>query len=499
MRKALSRNPNMVLMLLAGYFLLAMVVRVLRSGALEVDETQQAFVSQFLMMGYGAQPPFYNWLQHGLAEVLGMSIATLTLLKNTVLFLFCLFFAFTARILTKDRSVSDLAVLGTLTLSPIFLLSQRDLAHTVVALFAASLFLYAVFRTLTKPSLAGYVLTGVAVGIGVISKYNFIVLPIAALIAILPEKDLRARLFDWRVLVSILLAGIIVAPHALWVLQNLGAATAQTLGEMKDDNDSRHIPDALEGVLDFVLTTIKAGAPTIAIFAIIFYRDVGRIIKAGDQWTRVIGRMLVACLAIVLVIVLFIGATHMRQKWLVVYMILLPLYLSLKIHAAGLDTTRKIAPMLWIVGALTIGSLAILLSRGLVNPLFNRYSLIHIPYAGFSRAIERDGFGKPQFVIASDVLVGGNMKIQFPDATVFASQRPDQIMPSHWPPGATVLVVGTTVDGKLPEDNAQGLQMLATGAGLPPADNIRRAEIPYPGGGTRRHDFSYSWIRIAQP
>ena len=51
MRKALSRNPDVVLMLIAGYFLFAILSRVIRSPGLEVDESQQAVLSQFLLLG----------------------------------------------------------------------------------------------------------------------------------------------------------------------------------------------------------------------------------------------------------------------------------------------------------------------------------------------------------------------------------------------------------------------------------------------------------------
>lgn len=85
MRKVLSRNLDSTLILIAGYFLLAFVVRILRSSALEIDETQQALLSQHLLLGYGSQPFLYTWLQHGVNGLLGPSIASLSLLKNGLL------------------------------------------------------------------------------------------------------------------------------------------------------------------------------------------------------------------------------------------------------------------------------------------------------------------------------------------------------------------------------------------------------------------------------
>ncbi|MGH6806727.1 MAG: ArnT family glycosyltransferase, partial [Ensifer adhaerens] len=209
MLEFVERRPNLVIALLAAYFLLCIALRLTVSNSLEIDEAEQAFVSQFLRFGYGPQPPFYNWLQYGLGAVLGPSLATMTLLKNLLLFLCCLFYGLAAREVLADRRLALIAMLGVLTLPPIFLLAQRDLSHTVAALLAVSLFLYGFLRTLARPSLAGYALTGVAVGVGFIAKYNFALVPAAAVIAILPERDLRARLFDWRILISLALAALI--------------------------------------------------------------------------------------------------------------------------------------------------------------------------------------------------------------------------------------------------------------------------------------------------
>ncbi len=494
MRRYLSRNPDVIIYLIAAYYLLAILVRVVRSPALEVDETQAA-LSQFFFWGYGSQPPLYHWLQLGLAEVFGMSIATLSILKNAILFLCCLFFWLTARLLTQDRALSGLATLGVLTLPPIFLMAQRDLTHSIIALLAVSLFLYAFFRTLKQPSLGGYLLAGVAVGLGALSKYNFVLVPLAAILAVLPEKDLRARVLDWRMAVAVLVSVLVVLPHGLWVLENMAIATGQTMGEMTEGHEHLSF-QGLYGAFDLVVSTLRGSAVTLAIFAALFYRDIKRILTASDQWTRVTGRILLLCLFMVLVIVLALGVTNIRQKWLIVYLILLPLYLTLKIRAAGVDVKPKLPGMLAATSALTIGVLIILLFRGLVTPYYGRYSLVHIPYDRFAQAVRRDGFAEPQYVISSG-LVGGNLKIQFPKATVFIGNPTTEALPATWPAGATVLIAGTGDEGKLPENPGAALAALAARSSLPPPTDIRHVEVSYAGGdGEKKHAFYYAWTVI---
>ncbi len=496
MRRYLSRNPELIITLIAGYYLLAIIVRLVRSPGLEIDESQAA-LSQFFQWGYGSQPPIYDWLQLGLARIFGMSIATLSILKNTILFLCCLFIWLTTRLLTGDRFLSGAAALGVLTLPPVFLMAQRDLTHSLLAILAVALFLFTFFRTLQRPSLGAYLLAGIAVGLGTLSKYNFVLVPLAAILAVLPEKDLRARVLDWRMLAAVAVSALIVLPHGLWVLNHIGLATGQTMGEMTEGHDGVSF-HGLYGALDLIGAALKGSATTLAVFALVFFKDIRRILPASNQWTRITGRILLLSLLIVLVIVFALDVTNVRQKWLIVYLVLLPLYLCLKIHAAGVEVAPKLPGMVAITSALTIGVLILLLFRGLVAPYFGRTSLVHIPYDGFAQAVRRDGFPEPQYIIASSGIVGGNLKIQFPKATVFIGNPATDDAPSNWPAGATVLLAGTDLEGNMPANPGAELAAMAARAALPAPADIRHLEVPYYGSkAEKRHAFYYAWTATA--
>ncbi|MEH3126063.1 ArnT family glycosyltransferase [Agrobacterium cavarae] len=490
MRKVFSRNLDLTLILIAGYFLLAFVVRIVRSSALEIDETQQALLSQHLLLGYGSQPFLYTWLQHGVNVLVGPSIASLSLLKNGLLFLCCLFFWLTARLLLRDRTLANIATLGVLTMPTVFVMAQRDLTHTVLALSSVALFSYALFMTLKAPSVGGYLLTGLAIGIGAIAKYNFVFVPLAAVVAIAMDKDLRQRLFDWRMLLTIGAAVALVLPHCLWVVNHFDIATTQTTREMRDISDSTTLY-AVDGTLDLLVAFLKSVALPSAICAALYFRDIKTILRASDQSTRLVGRIILFSMIFVLLMVLAMGITHMRQKWLAVYVLLWPLYLCLKVQAAGLSGERKLKPMLTSTFTLAIGFLGVLLARGLVSPHFERYSLVHIPYDGFAETLRHEGPFKPDYVIAFGGLAGGNLKIQFPDAMVVTTDTDIETIPALWPAGAVILLVDTKDDGESPEDFKDALASLAERVSLPAPTDIRHVNVPY-GASGRSHTFYYS-------
>ncbi|HEV7306162.1 glycosyltransferase family 39 protein [Ensifer sp.] len=498
MLEAVNRRPNLVFALIAGYFLLCVVLRLSLSSSLEIDESEQAFVSQFLMLGYGSQPPFYNWLQYGLTSLFGPSVATMTVLKNGLLFLCCLFLGLAGREMLYDRRLSAIAALGILALPPIFLLAQRDLSHTVAALFAVSLFLYGFLRVMTRQSLFAYALTGVAVGIGVISKYNFAIVPAAAILAILPEAKLRARLFDWRILVAVVVCTLIALPHGYWILQNLGAASSNTFKEMGAAQEASAFSKALKGIVALVAATLRGAALPLALFALVFRKDLASIWRAESTWTRVLGRMILICLGVVLVIMLAIGATHMREKWLVLFLVLLPLYLALKVEAAGVETTLSVRPFLFLVAFIVVTTLVVVSARAVVRPWFGKFSRLSIPYSTLVDTVVSNEGREPALVFAPSKLVAGNVRTRLHGAKVFvpgnaSSPQPDDLT-------GPLLVVwsdGGKLDAPPPERLVAALKSL----GVPETEMIaKQLALPYLHGTRQdRYGFGYFWIDDPSP
>jgi 4-amino-4-deoxy-L-arabinose transferase-like glycosyltransferase len=492
-RSFIAQKPITIIYLIAGYFTLSIVFRILWPGGLENDEAEQAFTSQFLFFGYGSQPPLYNWLLYGLTSLFGISVAMLSVLKNSLLFLCCLFCGFAARNLVEDKSLPAIAMLSVLSLPAVFLLSQRDLSHTVAAFFAVSLYLYALTLTLKKPSLGSYLLVGIATGIGLLSKYNFAVLPPAALLAILPEPDLRKRIFDWRLTLSIAVALIIVAPHANWILHNMTEASGQTLAEMKHGSETNKLPHALLGTLSLANAFIRGMAPAVAVFVLVFYRDLGKILRARNQWTRMVGRMLIACLVIVFIVVLAIGAIQIREKWLAPYFLLMPLYLILKVDAAGVDVNRRLPAFLAIVAVLTVGVLVMLFTRIIAGPMIGRYADINIPYDGLAKIIRSDAQSDTPVIVAPGFGFTGNMRIQFPRSTVLQPQMLQDASLAANLGKEPVVLVWPDKNGNAPPSwvaSAAG----SMGVNVTP-ENIRRVDVPYRYG-AKDDVYHFSLLRI---
>ena len=493
MLETIDRRPGAVALAVAGYFLLCITLRLSVSNSLEIDEAEQAFLSQFLLLGYGPQPPFYNWLQYGLAQAIGTSLATMTILKNGLLFLCCLFYGLAARHVLEDRRLSATAMLGVLTLPPVFLLAQRDLSHTVAALFAVSLFLYGFLKTLTRPSLFSYLVTGMAVGIGLIAKYNFVLLPLAAILSVLPETKLRARILDWRILAAVAVACQITLPHGFWILQNLDFASSGTLNEMREREAEGPLLQALHGVYSLGSAIVGGSLVPLLFFGLAFRGNIRAIWQAESQWSRIIGRMIALCLAAVLVIVLGLAATHVREKWLVLFLVLIPLYLCVKIEAADIDPTAGFRRFALMVGFVVVTALVVVSARAIVRPWFGAYSRLNIPYAALVDAVTEAEGGRPALVLTNDKQIAGNIRTLIAEAAV-AMPRPSNPLPLDLSKRPLLAVWHDDANPAPPMPDL--LKDALEASGVPEAAiTPRNLALHYLyGSGSDRYAFSYVWV-----
>lgn len=494
----LDRRPFLVVVLLTAYFALQVALRMMLPESLELDEGQQIFLSQWLAAGYDDQPPFYNWVQYWTIALLGVSVFSLTLLKNGFLLASYLLFGLTAHGLLGDRRLTVIAALGLITISQISYEAQRDLTHTVAVIFAASLFLFGLFRTLRKPDASAYLLTGVAIGIGIISKYNFALLPASVLLAMLPDAELRRRIFDWRILLTAAAAILIVVPHTLWFVEHIDAATSRTLAKMTEDASPGKLQQIGEGLLSLAGVLVNLSAMTLVVFAAAFGKGLIIALRNGnDGWTQLIERTWIVAILAVVGLVLFFGVAEIRNRWLIPLSLILPLYLCLKLQAAGIaGTQQSFTRFVSIVLVIMVVLPTILFVRIAAAGLTGDYQKLNVPYGPMVEQLIGQATIRPGLVIAGDRSLAGSIRLHAPDIAVMTPDYPQFSPPV--PPGRPVLVVWRDREsGDSVPAMPEALATLVAGK-VPLADaSGETLTLPYHYGAEGDvYSFSYRWIEV---
>src|SRR5882762_10917298 len=125
--------PKQLFVILAAYFSLHLILRTLVSETVGFDEADELLAGQRLSWGYGPQPPLYTWLLILFTRTLGLSVFSLTLLRELILCGCYLLTYFNARTLTRSHACGVAAVVALQFCPSIAWEAQRDLTHSILA------------------------------------------------------------------------------------------------------------------------------------------------------------------------------------------------------------------------------------------------------------------------------------------------------------------------------------------------------------------------------
>jgi len=409
-----DRQATRFVLVLALYFLAHLLIRLNLSDSLDLDEAEQAFEFQHLRMGYGTQPPLYNWLQWLLFSTLGLNLFALALLKSLCLFGIYFFLFLTARPLVG--SLGAMAVSASLLLLPqIGWEAQRDLTHSVLLTTIASMSLYAYFALLRRPTATRYALFGLLLGLGMQTKYNFVIFTIGLMVASLMVPQHRAIVWNRRIVVSIAVAVLCLLPHGLWVLQHFNTAAGGTIEQMKDESTTSFLLNVLAGLRSLLVATVSFITPIWLIYLLAcrsFFGKAARPVLRRPSTQALFFLWLYAgYLGSIIIIVLTGEVTRVKDRWMQPMLFSAPLLFFLLLPGLAQPAVfRRIMKVAAFVAACFVIALPL---RVYLGPSYGRYVRAHHPYPALTRELAQR-FPQVHEVVAVDKLLAGNLHFQRP-------------------------------------------------------------------------------------
>lgn len=399
---------------LSIYFTAHIAARVLASGALELDEAEQALWTQQLAAGYGAQPPLYTWLQWLVFALTGPSVFGLALLKNILLAATYGFVWASARRWVAP-SLAALAAASMLLIPQIGWESQRDLTHSVLATTMAAATLYVVVRLTSSKHRALYALLGLCAALGLLSKYSFALYLAAMALALATGRETRAVLFDRGMLLSASVALVVCLPHGLWLIEHLDEASARTLEKLAPGHA---FPDAM---LRGLASLAGAVAATLGAFALACIALFGRAAWAPDRTPAgarcaFFGRYLAALAALMLALVMVGGATHFKGRWLQPLLFMVPLaFFCCRPLLAG---SRRLGALRVTLAVFAAIFLSLAASRPVLDGWRNRPDELNEPVIELAAALRAAGYDGKAPIVTDTPVLAGSLRLRFPEARI---------------------------------------------------------------------------------
>ncbi len=397
------------LYILALYFLLQVILRVVLSHSLGLDEAEQMLLTQKFAWGYNAQPPLYSWIQTLFFKVFGETLFALALFKNILLFTTYYFLYKSALLLTKNDTLALIAAASLFLIPQIAWESQRALTHSILLTTLASITIYSIFSlkySIRRVSIFHYTLLGALFASGFLAKYSFSIFIVALILSSLFDKRLRTIFLNKRIFITFATFMLLTLPHSLWIFEHIPLVLSPTLNKLQPIEGGY-----FTGIKEFTVALIEFLA-LMPIPLILFRKSFQ---KPGNKFLLTFFGFTIIILTL---FILFSGATHFKDRWLQPFFFLVPLFIVAKMNIQSIDE-KKISLYFKFIYFLMVLITAALIGRVVFPDLLKKPSRLNCPFTKVSSEIEKSGF-QNGFIIAEDKILGGNMKLNFPKSTISA-------------------------------------------------------------------------------
>lgn len=477
-------------LLLLLYITSHFALRVVISPALELDEAEQMVLTQSLELGYGEQPPLYTWLQWLFFQALGPGVAALALLKHALLALLYACTYLSARRVLEDARLSALAAFSLLLIPSFAWEALRDLTHSVLVAAMAALTLYAAVRVWQEGGKRDYALLGLALALGVLSKYSYALFALALALAALSLPRGRALLFHPRMLIGVIVAAVTLAPHASWLWGHF----SDTVAFVREEARVAHSGIAAWGRgWGSLLANVAAFlTPLWLVWLILFPRGYGLqgAARQQDDARSLLSRYFIALVGLVALMIFAFGVTRFQERWLQPLLFLLPIFFFARLPAVALDA-RKLgiyARVLVVFALLVIAGRA---GQMWLGPELGSHTRLHIPWPELASQLRAAGF-EDGTILAGEGLIAGNLRLQLPRARVMSVQTAEYAPPRRAGAGQCLAVWDASRSKSLPP----AIEERMRGAGLASGE-VRYAGAELLGGGSR-YELGYVLVASGQ-
>lgn len=395
-----------------AYFTLNALSLGLVSSTADIDQAQQLILSQDLSLGYGAQPPLYSWLVHLLFAITGPDRTVLLAIKVGLLSALVMGFLKLGRELEFGSRQQILAVMGLALIPQILWEAQRDLTHTVLATVLSTWTLWAVIRLRRNASWVSYVLLGLFVGLGLLSKYNYVFFILGLLVAAFSTDGFRQTLRSPRVFVSFAIVAFIALPHFIWVLSHASQVLASS-HKFKIQTSA-----SFGGVFALASSCLAFLGVLLLTYGLSWRRGDGTQSVTGPD-RDFLTRLLVAILLILLVFIVASGTSNIKNRWLQPLLFFVPLLLVMR----GISRQRV---FIGIGLAMMLITALFLPGRTLFASSTGKTARPNLPYFQIGESL-REKAGVPDVILSPNELLAGNLRLVFPDTRIEVVQSNSEL------------------------------------------------------------------------
>jgi 4-amino-4-deoxy-L-arabinose transferase-like glycosyltransferase len=444
---------------MAGYFGVVIVLRALVSDSFNWDEGEQVLLAQNWQWGYGSQPPLFTWLLKLCFDLFGINVFAVVFLKYAIFFgIFVFTFLAARRIFSADRD-AVLAATSLWLIPELAVVAHKERTHILLATMLAGAALFIVFKIAQQRSRRLYLLLGVVCGLGMLSKYSFVLFLAAFAAAALFDPQLRRALLDPRILLTVAAFLIVVSPHVWWFWTNPDLALAEA-GKFQSQTHAHGwtLATSFKSVVELGSAVVALVGPMFVVYGVLSWlgrrntlpgsdpgksaltphRDPLPSETRGPALVRFVFRAMAIGLLLCVAAAVAFQIRQVRGHWLLPLVFVLPVVLGAWVFP---KLSARLSMALMLVALIVMAATPIsLFAPPLLARWTGRPTRWNLPHAGWAAQIRESGFSRG-LIIADNRITGGTLRQFFKDSVIVVPETDHVPLPAKLPRDAAILIV----------------------------------------------------------
>ncbi|MCI5043239.1 MAG: glycosyltransferase family 39 protein [Aquisalinus sp.] len=396
------------------------LVRLTAGVNLALDDTKQNVFTQKLAWGYlPDNPPLYEWTLTFVQQATGPNLFSFLIVKYALMTITALFLFLAGRRLFRSEKWAALTVFSAILLYQLGYNYHQAFTHSLMVIAAVAFSFWAFVRLIQQPDLTNYILFGLSVGLGVLSKYNFTGFLAVMVLTGLLDREIRRVLFDWRMLVAAGLAASVAAPHFFWVRENQDLFMSYVSNKL-GQTDGGYVGRVGEGIGNSIVAVISFYLPFVLIAAFTFrgaFMPARMAQLPEDVLTRLLARSSAVAFVLILVGVVLFGISNVTERYVIPFF--LPGFFWMMWLIKGGSTPERVDRWMMV---LSVAAFLLILIRFIGvfypgSPVCDDCQRWR-PYAEIRKEIRAAGLDEQAIYLGYEEDTSGNLRRLLPNAAV---------------------------------------------------------------------------------
>ncbi len=404
-----------------GYGVLHSIFRLNVSHTLSLDDSRSNELVQELALGYqNQQPPLYEWLLWAAQQFLGTGIESTLFIRYSLIAGIGIACYGAVRAALKDERWAAAASLSLAASYPVGWTFHEWGTQTILLCIACFATMHAVINWLEKPSWRAAFWLGIAIGLGLLAKFSYVLTIAGLFVATLSISETRRALCDRRLLLTASIALLMISPYWFWLVSaNVSVASAVTKKMILEQQP--YLVRVLTGLWRLAISIPLFLLPWLAFIALCapkaFDFRKSAVAPAGLV-ERLVLRTIIAAALLAALGVVVIGATNIAERYMHAIAIIAPIYVFARIQRFDPHrlAVRPIVVFAISVALIVVGIRVAAEWGAFAGPQQKRRSW-QIPYQSFVMKLKERGIDRGT-VVTANVRDAGNLRAFLPNLRV---------------------------------------------------------------------------------